>query len=251
MTKSNSNNKLIVFDFDNTLTNYYSDNFAISNLDAEFKEFFEVWHVEQPWYIVMNDLFNKAHSKGFSKIDLLNNLENFPLDPCILKLIETAKEQGFDLVIISDGNELFINQILLNYGIRDHFNLLITNKVNESLDGKLNLVPYLNFEDGEGHDCQHTVNGKKLCNLNLCKGTELNKLLNQNNYDRIVYTGDGENDFCPMLQLRSNDLMCIRKGERLESLYDLEKSNFKIYPEVLTWENHSDLLNIFEEKVFS
>jgi hypothetical protein len=45
--------------------------------------------------------------------------------------------------------------------------------------------------------------------------------------------------------------MCIRKGERLENLYDLEKLNFKINPEVLTWGNHSDLLTIFEEKVFS
>lgn len=105
---------------------------------------------------------------------MLNNLEDFPLDPCVVKLIETAKEQGFDLVIISDGNELFINKILLKYGIRDHFNLLITNTVKEDLDGKLNLVPYLNFEGGDGHDCQHTINGKKLCNLNLCKGKKGN-----------------------------------------------------------------------------
>jgi pyridoxal phosphate phosphatase PHOSPHO2 len=33
-------------------------------------------------------------------------------------------------------------------------------------------------------------------------GTELKNLKEKNGYNKIIYTGDGQNDFCPMLQLR-------------------------------------------------
>lgn len=48
----------------------------------------------------------------------------------------------------------------------------------------------------------------------MCKGEELEAFLDRNGgrgaWDRIVYIGDGSNDFCPLLRLTSNDLALVR-----------------------------------------
>lgn len=48
----------------------------------------------------------------------------------------------------------------------------------------------------------------------MCKGEELEAYLERqggrSTYDRIVYIGDGSNDFCPLLRLTKNDLALVR-----------------------------------------
>jgi phosphoserine phosphatase len=77
---------------------------------------------------------------------------------------------GHDVIIISDGNTLFIDQILSNYNLKPYITQLITNKVKEHGDGRLNLIPCRDPVK-EAHDCENKLSsGKKLCNGNLCKG---------------------------------------------------------------------------------
>lgn len=55
----------------------------------------------------------------------------------------------------------------------------------------------------------------------MCKGEELDAFLERHGgrsaYDRIVYVGDGGNDFCPVLRLRESDLAFVRKFRGLQS----------------------------------
>ena len=43
----------------------------------------------------------------------------------------------------------------------------------------------------------------------LCKGLALQYYINDRNYDKMIYIGDGSNDLCPLFNLGSNDLGTI------------------------------------------
>lgn len=97
-------------------------------------------------------------------------MKDFPIHPSTIELIKKAKAEGHDVVIISDGNDMFIGYILDNYGIRDCISLILTNKAVEAADRSLRLVPFKHPVD-EAHNCGNVLlDGKKVCNMNLCKG---------------------------------------------------------------------------------
>ncbi len=50
------------------------------------------------------------------------------------------------------------------------------------------------------------------------KGEEVQLLLKHCHYDRVIYVGDGTNDFCPVTKLRSTDWVFARAARPLEKL---------------------------------
>ena len=54
----------------------------------------------------------------------------------------------------------------------------------------------------------------------MCKGDELDAFIEKHGdwdgWDEVIYLGDGENDFCPLLRMREKDLAMVRKGMSLE-----------------------------------
>lgn len=55
----------------------------------------------------------------------------------------------------------------------------------------------------------------------MCKGAELDAFLERNGgrdaFERIIYVGDGGNDYCPVLRLKEKDLAFVRKFRGLET----------------------------------
>ena len=74
----------------------------------------------------------------------------------------------------------------------------------------------------------------------MCKGDELDAYVaahgGKDDFSRIVYIGDGKNDYCPLLRMRKGDLVLPRKGFELEKLIreDGERSGLKVDVEI--WE---------------
>jgi hypothetical protein len=64
------------------------------------------------------------------------------------------------------------------------------------------------FYSGPAHGCPN------LCGTNMCKGREINNILATENRPRIIYVGDGKNDFCAVEKLRKFVLPCIRCHEK-------------------------------------
>lgn len=54
----------------------------------------------------------------------------------------------------------------------------------------------------------------------MCKGEELEAYLERHggrsSYDRLIYLGDGANDFCPVLRMGPNDVALVRNDKGLE-----------------------------------
>jgi pyridoxal phosphate phosphatase PHOSPHO2 len=53
----------------------------------------------------------------------------------------------------------------------------------------------------------------------MCKGAELEAFMQRHGgweaFDRVVYVGDGGNDFCPLLRLRKQDVALVRMYREL------------------------------------
>ena len=78
------------------------------------------------------------------------------------------------------------------------------------------------------------------CLANMCKGDELDAYLvshgGRDSFDRIVYVGDGGNDFCPLLRMRARDLALVRKGFELDARVREEGGRYGMNIEVRKWE---------------
>lgn len=88
--------------------------------------------------------------------------------------------------------------------------------------------------DGPQHTC------KVGCLANMCKGDELDAWLaahgGKDAYEKIVYVGDGGNDFCPLLRMRKGDVACVRKDMELHGRIKEEGEKEGLGVEVKLWD---------------
>lgn len=74
----------------------------------------------------------------------------------------------------------------------------------------------------------------------MCKGDELDAWLEKHggkdSFDKIVYVGDGGNDFCPLLRMREGDLGLVRKNYELEKRIEKEGKEKGCKIDVTLWD---------------
>jgi len=76
------------------------------------------------------------------------------------------------------------------------FDTIITNPAEWREDGLL-VVRRRIEREGPQHSCRVG------CSPNMCKGEELEAFLKDKDpFEKMIYVGDGSNDFCPILRLR-------------------------------------------------
>ena len=84
-------------------------------------------------------------------------------------------------------------------GMTDIFQEIMTNPAEFKDSGLLEINRRILASDAKQHSC------KVGCSANMCKGEELEAFLERkggrSTYDKIIYVGDGSNDFCPLLRL--------------------------------------------------
>lgn len=60
----------------------------------------------------------------------------------------------------------------------------------------------------------------------MCKGEELEAFLERHGgrsaFDRVVYVGDGGNDYCPLLRLKEGDVALVRRYRGLQTRIEKE-----------------------------
>lgn len=141
-----------------------------------------------------------------------------------VRAVEAA--QDADAIIISDSNSVFIDCILQECGVADVFSTVLTNPASFSSEGLLSVAWH------HTHDCQRCKTTPHMCKgevrvdspslVLLCFDTIIGTILkcyfadSAEKYSRVVYIGDGQNDLCPMLQLKKGDVGVVRRGHGLE-----------------------------------
>jgi len=158
------------------------------------------------WTDVVAQTLQDAHARGITKEQIIHALQIMPFHPAIVRAVKKLKEEGkTTFLCLSSSNSVFISTVLESKGLETLFQEIVTNPAEWDPSGLLKLRRKVD-PAGPPHNC------KVGCNPNLCKGQELDAFLKKQGveYDRIIYVGDGKNDFCPILRLRSQDLALCR-----------------------------------------
>ncbi|OAQ29304.1 hypothetical protein K457DRAFT_32451 [Linnemannia elongata AG-77] len=247
---------LACFDFDWSLIDTDSDRFVIEYLSPVLRNKLDTSPMQ--WTDLQNECLKEYHEQGGRGHKIRESLTKIPLDNKMIQACQLLYSRGWMLAIVSDANQVYIEGILEHYGIRNLFSAIITNPAFWDAHDRLHiqrLIP----ADGTPHGCPTGV-----CSLNICKGQEVDKLLSQLGNDdqaritvelseepaaalRMLYVGDGRNDYCPALRMKSlQDIYFVRKGRSLEKYLnktDAPGIREAIYARVVYWDKADEILS--------
>ncbi|CAG8493922.1 549_t:CDS:2 [Paraglomus brasilianum] len=233
---------LVVFDFDWSLVDEDSDCIVLEKLSKPLRMKMDKLQHSMEWIDMMAVLLKELHSAGITRSQIESALSSVPMHPSMVSCLHMAKRHNADVIIVSDANTIWIDHILTHYGVHHLIDKIITNHA--EWDAGNCIAIDSNTHSQQNCNTIHRITGEKMCNRNLCKGHELRQLLNLREYDNVVYVGDGVNDYCPSLQLRDTDVVCVRKGRTLEKLIIDNYSSVRA--EIKFWNDADDVLEIFD-----
>ncbi|XP_038221131.1 pyridoxal phosphate phosphatase PHOSPHO2-like [Zerene cesonia] len=214
---------LAVFDFDRTIVDEDSDATIINRL-REKKPPPEWDSGNCDWTPYMSDVFEHAYSAGFHPDDILDSIASMRPTRGMPELIRTLSDRGWDVVLLTDANTVFVGHWLKTHGLEDAVTSVITNRAFWQ-HGRLYIEPCMR------------QSGCRACPANLCKSRALAQWCATRHYTRLVYAGDGRNDFCPATSLPSDAIVFPRKGYPLDDLIKktLATPEPKVKAKVVPW----------------
>ena len=106
-------------------------------------------------------------------------MNEIKIDPAFKEFVSYCEGEGFELRILSDGFDYYINKILQREGL-GHLEVY-SNQL--TFDEEKNLIPLFPFTDEECSQCGH------------CKRNHILKFSCEDDYS--FYIGDGNTDICP------------------------------------------------------
>ncbi|KAI8894270.1 phosphatase phospho-type, partial [Globomyces pollinis-pini] len=224
---------LIALDFDFTTIDEDSDMYILKQLSPDLIEPFK--QSKMQWTDLCHHMAGELHSKGFKETDIRNALHTIPFNPAMKEFFELVHGFGNEIIIISDANHVYIDTISKAKNIHHYISHVVTNPAHFDDTGRLCIKWY----STDSHNCPNS------CSLNLCKGRELNAFIGSKEYDRIVYIGDGRNDFCPSTKLRKQDLVLVRKGMGFAKKLQNPQDRKLIEAELIEWDTADEILTLF------
>merc|ERR1712004_540906 len=137
-----------------------------------------------------------------------------------------------DIIVISDSNTFQATHLLKLFGLYQYVSAVFSQPLDLSENGQF---VFSDLKSTWKAPCQY--GGR-----NVCKGQVLMDYAG-NKYQKILYTGDGSNDFCPSMTLSGNALVMPRKGFTLEK--KLKFSNCQA--EVKTWNDGYEIISFLQD----
>ncbi|ESP04317.1 hypothetical protein LOTGIDRAFT_136443 [Lottia gigantea] len=239
---------LLAFDFDHTIIDDNSD-IHIINLapNGKLPQAIKDQYDDDGWTEYMGTIFEYLHENGVQEENIKQNMAEIKLTEGMEKLLDLAKGDKYDSIIISDSNSHFIECILENFKLSSVFSKVFTNPASFDDKGCLKIKFY------------HKQDYCSLSTINLCKGRILQDFIkdrksNGVEYSQVVYVGDGSNDLCPGLTLGAQDYLCARKGFSLwKKLNKAKKSKTKdefvhsLKAQVFEWQSGEEIKDLLEK----
>ncbi|VVC86831.1 unnamed protein product, partial [Leptidea sinapis] len=108
---------LAVFDFDRTIVYEDTDATIIDRLREKRPP--PEWEAgSQDWTPYMSDVFEHAYSAGFHPADILDSIASMRPAPGMPELLLTLAARGWDILLLTDANTVFVNHWLKTHGLR-------------------------------------------------------------------------------------------------------------------------------------
>jgi 2,3-diketo-5-methylthio-1-phosphopentane phosphatase len=270
---------LILSDFDQTLTDCDAGERLVGELAPELVPMLAALQQPANFVPLTNAVLSEMARRGISEEVLNVALQKMgkEIPSSSLKLLQWAAQHGVDFRLISDCNTLFISQILTGARVNLLVKEVITNpsafEKSTAHDSAVDLTRLDACTSGHGSRDTHESARRlviqprhrdaasphccPICPANLCKGKEVAELRKRAPYKRIIYLGDGANDLCPALNLRSGDAVLARRGFPLDTLLEKALQNDgkhtpdgrSVSAQVHTWESHAQMLELVRRLV--
>ncbi|KAK0225923.1 phosphatase phospho-type [Armillaria fumosa] len=233
--------RLIVFDFDWSMADQDSDRWIFEVLAPDLRRKMKTLKDDMQWTDLVSQSLREAHARGITREQIEDALRIMPFHPGMGRGIKRLKEEdNTTFLCLSNANNIFITTILETQGLLPAFEEIVTNRAEWEPSGLLNLRRRID-PHGPQHDC--TVG----CSPNMCKGEELDAFLARHApaYDQIIYVGDGSNDFCPILRLRSQDMVLCRSFRGLQRRIHKDGEKLGLKCQVKYWGGAWEVEEIF------
>lgn len=171
---------LVIFDFDNTITQFdtLDDIIERFSINRNWVEVERAW--KQGKMGSRQCLETQLGEVRINKKDLLKYLSTIKLDKDFKRLINLLRRKGIKFIILSDNFSYIINKILNNNGVKGI--KIYANRLRFKKNRLLLSFPHQNIS------CLRCGHCKK------------RSLLKNNFRDKIIYIGDGLSDVCPARQ---------------------------------------------------
>lgn len=221
---------------------------------------------------VTNDVLSEMQRRGISRDKLLTTLQllGAEMPYPVVRMLQWAKRKQVDVKVLSDCNTVFIGHILTGAKVHGCITEVITNNaVFERIQVDAGPAPGLTTRgagmlggNGLSKSASHRLviaprHGQHmaphecaLCPSNLCKGSEVTKIMGSKQYKRIVFCGDGANDICPALSLGTGDVVVARTGHALAGYIQAaaaDPSARQLQAQAFFWETHEQLAALVQE----
>ncbi|KIK67245.1 hypothetical protein GYMLUDRAFT_37327 [Collybiopsis luxurians FD-317 M1] len=234
--------QLVVFDFDWSMADQDTDRWIFEVNAPDLRRKMEDLENKVQWTDLVAQSLREGHEKGIKREDIENALKIIPYHPAMIRAVTKLKARGkTTFLCLSNANSVFISTILKEKGLDSLFEEIITNPAEWDASGLLKLRRRID-PNGPQHNCQIG------CSPNMCKGDELDAFLARRglSFDRIVYVGDGSNDFCPALHLRSQDIACCRTFGGLTKRITRDGDKFGLKCQIKYWTGAWEIEEIFD-----
>jgi len=239
--------QLIVFDFDWSLGDQDSDRWIFEVLAPDIRRKLKDLNRKEnaEWTDLVALGLRELHERGSTREDIEGALRSMPFHPAMIRGVKTIKAAAnpqTTFLCLSSANTVFISTILESKGLEDLFTEIVTNPAEWDPSGLLKLKRYID-PSGPQHNCPIG------CDPNICKGSEFDAFLKRRgtDYDRIIYVGDGTNDFCPATRLRSQDMVLCRRHRGLERRITRDGERLGLKCQVRYWAGAWEVEEIFKQ----
>lgn len=238
---------LAAFDFDHTICDDNSDIVARKlypneNLPDSVKRLY----TSDNWTMYMGKIFELLNENSIDVETIETAISRIPSVPGIDTLLTELHSRDCEIIIISDSNSLFIEWWLNHKGLSLTVKEILTNPATvEKESGMLKIEMY------------HLQDYCKLSNKNLCKGQILEDYISKRssegvNFEKIIYVGDGKNDYCPILRLSEKDVAFPRLGYTLVKLLNQTDDETKqVKADVVPWESGEEIFEDLKKRIAS
>ncbi|CAE6430586.1 unnamed protein product [Rhizoctonia solani] len=238
--------QLVVYDFDWSMVDQDTDRYVLEVLSPKLRRKLEDDHGKKEWTDLLAGVMHDLHDEGATREQIEHALVTLPYHPAMIravKALKTASSPKTTFLCLSASNHVYIRTILAHNGLSDLFAEIVTNKAEwhgDRLDLRRHIGP-----DDPPHNCNVG------CSPNLCKGSELTSFLARRGetYDRIMYIGDGSNDFCPSIRLSENDVVLCRRDRALERR--IKAAPERVKAQVKYWEGAWEIEEYFNSLITS
>nr|XP_023029762.1 pyridoxal phosphate phosphatase PHOSPHO2-like isoform X1 [Leptinotarsa decemlineata] len=241
---------LAVFDFDHTIIHENSDVAVMNLIDPKkIPKEIKLLHRSDGWTAFMQGVFETLHKHKIKEENIRKLVETLQEVKGMRELIKELHENlNYDVIIISDSNSYFINTWLDANDMKKYITGVFTNPAHFEND-LLKISMY------------HLQESCKLSTRNLCKGQIMEEFLKEQQerglpYERVLYCGDGLNDFCPILRLGEGDLACVRAEYKCAEIVakakdgsykDEEGKSRDVKSDVFVWNDGYEIINYIKQ----